>query len=74
MIVNTIQIQSFKTMKKVIAMIALAAVCFGSVASASTVVRAASDTTKKDTTKMKVKKKGTKTKVKVKTKDSTAKQ
>jgi hypothetical protein len=74
LIVNINQIQSFKTMKKVIAMIALAAVCFGSVASASTVVKAASDTTKKDTTKMKVKKKGDKLKKKVKTKDTTIKQ
>jgi hypothetical protein len=61
-------------MKKALAMIALAAICFGTVASASTVVRAAQDTTKKDTTKIKMKKKGTKTKVKVKTKDTTAKQ
>ena len=61
-------------MKKVIAMIALVAVCFGSVASASTVVKAASDTTKKDTTKAKVKKKGNKVKTKTKTKDTTIKQ
>ena len=61
-------------MKKVIAMIALAAVCFGTSASAYTVIKAAQDTTKKDTTKMKVKKKGNKTKTKIKTKDTTAKQ
>jgi hypothetical protein len=61
-------------MKKVIAMIALAAVCFGTTASAFPVVKAASDTTKKDTTKMKVKKKGTKVKTKTKMKDTTAKQ
>ncbi|MGZ3776577.1 MAG: hypothetical protein ACXVI9_03040 [Mucilaginibacter sp.] len=61
-------------MKKVIAMIALAAVCFGTSASAFTVVKAAQDTTKKDTVKMKVKKKGNKTKTKTKTKDTTARQ
>jgi len=61
-------------MKKALAMIALAAICFGTVASASTPVRAVSDTTKKDTTKMKVKKKGNKTKTKTKTKDTTTKQ
>ncbi len=61
-------------MKKALAMIALAAICFGSVASASTPVKAVSDTTKKDTTKMKVKRKGTKVKTKVKTKDTTTKQ
>jgi hypothetical protein len=60
-------------MKKALAMIALAAICFGSTASAFTTVKAASDTTKKDTTKMKVKKKGTKMKMKKKTKDTTVK-
>jgi hypothetical protein len=60
-------------MKKVLAMIALAAICFGSSASAFASVKAVQDTTKKDTTKMKVKKKGNKTKVKTKTKDTTAK-
>ena len=49
-------------------MIALAAVCFGTTASALTVVKA-----QQDTTKVKVKKKGDKTKVKTKTKDTTAK-
>lgn len=58
-------------MKKKIAMIALAAICFGTVAEAATTVKAVQDTTKKDTTKMKMKKKGTKTKVKTKMKDST---
>jgi hypothetical protein len=60
-------------MKKALAMIALAAVCFTSTSYAFTPVKAAQDTTKKDTTKMKVKKKGTKTKVKTKTKDTTVK-
>lgn len=60
-------------MKKALAMIALAAVCFGTTASAFTTVKAAQDTTKKDTTKMKVRKKGNKTKVKMKTKDTTKK-
>jgi hypothetical protein len=53
-------------MKKALAMIALAAVCFGSTASAFTPVKAA-----QDTTKVKVKKKGTKMKMKKKTKDTT---
>jgi hypothetical protein len=56
------------TMKKTLAMIALAAVCFGTTATALTVVKA-----QQDTTKVKVKKKGDKTKVKTKTKDTTAK-
>jgi hypothetical protein len=54
-------------MKKTLAMIALAAVCFGTTASALTTVKAASDTTK-----VKIKKKGDKMKKKVK-QDSTAK-
>jgi hypothetical protein len=58
-------------MKKTLAMIALAAICFGSSASAFASVRAVQDTTKKDTTKMKSKKKGSTTKVKTKTKDTT---
>ena len=61
-------------MKKILAMIALAAISFGTAASASTPVKAASDTTKKDTVKMKVKRKGNKVKTKVKTKDTVAKQ
>jgi hypothetical protein len=60
-------------MKKVIAMIALAAICFGSTASAFTTIKAAQDTSKKDTTKMKMKKKGTKMKMKKKAKDTTIK-
>jgi len=58
-------------MKKVIAMIALAAVCFGSTASAFTTVKAA-----QDTVKTKVKKKLNKTKIKKKVvkKDTTATQ
>jgi hypothetical protein len=60
-------------MKKIIAMIALAAVCFGSTASALTIVKAAQDTTKKDTTKVKMKKKTNKMKRKKKTKDTTVK-
>jgi outer membrane lipoprotein SlyB len=58
-------------MKKALCMIALAAVFFGSTASAITPVKALQDTTKKDTTKMKIKKKNGKTKVKTKTKDTT---
>jgi len=58
-------------MKKAMAMIALAAICFGSSAYALTPVKMAQDTTKKDTVKMKVKKKGTKVKIKKKVKDST---
>ncbi|HEX3386856.1 MAG TPA: hypothetical protein VHS53_16765 [Mucilaginibacter sp.] len=58
-------------MKKVIAMIALAAVCFGSTASAFTTVKAAQDTT----SKVKVKKKRDKVKMKKKpVKDTTVKQ
>lgn len=60
-------------MKKIIAMLALAAICFGTVAEAATTVKAVQDTTKKDTTKKKVKKKGTKTKMKTKMKDTTVK-
>jgi hypothetical protein len=54
-------------MKKAIAMIALAAICVGTVASA------APARMQQDTTKVKVKKKGDKTKVKKKVKDTTAK-
>lgn len=49
-------------MKKVIAMIALAAICFGSTASAFTTVKAAQDTLQKT----KVKKKRDKVKIKKK--------
>lgn len=52
-------------------MIALSAICFGTAAYAATPVKMAQDTTKKDTTKMKVKKKGDKTKTKTKMKDTT---
>jgi uncharacterized protein YxeA len=55
-------------MKKTLAMIALIAICFGTTASALTVVK-----TQQDTTKVKIKKKGDKTKIKKKTKDTTAK-
>jgi len=58
-------------MKKVIAMIALAAICAGTVAIAATPVKMHQDTVKKDTTKVKVKKKGEKLKVKKKMKDTT---
>jgi hypothetical protein len=58
-------------MKKALCMIALAAICFGSTASAFTPVKAVQDTTKKDTTKVKVKKKGNKMKMKKKMKDTT---
>ena len=58
-------------MKKAIAMIALAAICVGTVASAATPVRMIQDTTKKDTSKMKMKKKGDKMKMKKKMKDTT---
>ena len=58
-------------MKKALAMIAIAAIGFVTTASAFTPVKAAQDTTKKDTVKMKVKKKGNKTKVKTKMKDTT---
>lgn len=54
-------------MKKTIAMIALAAICLGTV-SAAIPAKAVSDTT---VTKMKVKKKGTKMKMKKKMKDTT---
>lgn len=53
-------------MKKALAMIALAAVCFGTTASAFTPVKAS-----QDTTKMKMKKKGSKMKMKKKMKDTT---
>ena len=53
-------------MKKALAMIALAAICFGTTASASTHMQ--QDTTKG---KVKVKKKGDKVKVKKKIKDTT---
>ncbi|HJP62091.1 MAG TPA: hypothetical protein VJ844_01555 [Mucilaginibacter sp.] len=59
-------------MKKTMAMIALAAICFGSSAYAITPVKMTQDTTKKDTVKVKVKKKGTKVKIKKKVKDTTA--
>ncbi len=55
-------------MKKTLAMIALAAICFGSSASAFTHVTAVADTGK-----MKMKKKGSKMKMKKKTKDTTMK-
>ena len=58
-------------MKKAIAMIALAAICFGTTAYAFTPLKAVQDTTKKDTSKMKMKKKGDKTKIKKKTTDTT---
>jgi hypothetical protein len=58
-------------MKKAMVMIALAAIGFVSTASAFTPVRAVQDTTKKDTAKVKIKKKGTKVKVKKKMKDTT---
>jgi hypothetical protein len=58
-------------MKKAIAMIALAAICVGTVASAATPVKMPQDTTKKDTAKVKVKKKGDKVKIKKKMKDTT---
>ena len=59
-------------MKKVIAMIALAAVCFGSTASAFTTVKAAQDTlqktkVKKKRDKVKIKKKAVKRDTTVKT-------
>ena len=59
-------------MKKVIAMIALAAVCFGSTASAFTTIKAAQDTIKKTKVKRKLNK--TKIKKKVVKKDTTATQ
>jgi len=59
-------------MKKVIAMIALAAVCFGSTAYAFTPVKAIQQDTSK--AKVKVKKKGNKMKVKKKMKDTTTHQ
>lgn len=59
-------------MKKVIAMIALAAVCFCSTASAFTTVKAAQDTTQR--TKVKKKLNKTKIKKKVTKKDTTVKQ
>ncbi|MEO6849817.1 MAG: hypothetical protein ABI203_06260, partial [Mucilaginibacter sp.] len=57
-----------KTMKKALAMIALAAICFGSSASAFTPA-----TLHQDTVKVKVKKKGNKMKMKKKVKDTTTK-
>jgi beta-lactam-binding protein with PASTA domain len=59
-------------MKKVIATIALAAVCFGSTAYAFTPVRVMQQDTSK--AKVKVKKKGNKVKVKKKVKDTTTHQ
>jgi hypothetical protein len=58
-------------MKKIIAMIALAAICFGTTAYAAAPLKAQQDTTKKDTVKMKMKKKGDKMKMKKKMKDTT---
>jgi hypothetical protein len=58
-------------MKKVLAMIAIAAIGFVSTASAYTPAKAVQDTTKKDTGKMKMKKKGSKMKMKKKMKDTT---
>jgi hypothetical protein len=58
-------------MKKIVAMIALAAICFGTAAYAATPVKMVQDTTKKDTSKMKMKKKGDKMKMKKKMKDTT---
>jgi hypothetical protein len=55
-------------MKKVVAMIALAAICFGTSAYAFTPVK----TMQQDTTKVKIKKKNGKTKIKKKMKDTTA--
>lgn len=55
-------------MKKTLCMIALAAICFGSTASAFTPVKAV-----QDTTKSKMKKKGHKMKMKKKSKDTTTK-
>lgn len=55
-------------MKKALAMIALAAICFGTAASAHTTPRMQQDTSK---AKVKVKKKGNKVKVKKKMKDTT---
>jgi hypothetical protein len=55
-------------MKKALAMIALAAVCFGTTSYAFTPVKLL-----QDTTKVKVKKKGTKMKMKKKVKDTTQK-
>ena len=52
-------------------MIALAAICAGTVASAATPVKMQQDTSKKDTTKVKVKKKCEKEKVKKKMNDTT---
>lgn len=52
-------------------MIALAAICAGTVAFAATPVKMHQDTVKKDTTKMKMKKKGEKMKMKKKMKDTT---
>ena len=57
-------------MKKVIAMIALAAITLGTVS----VYAASPVKMQQDTVKKKVKKKGTKTKMKKKMKDTTAKQ
>lgn len=56
-------------MKKALAMIALAAVCLGSSASAFTPVKTVMQ---QDTTKTKVKKKGNKVKIKKKKQDTTA--
>lgn len=53
-------------MKKALAMIALAAICFGTASTALATVKTA-----QDTTKMKMKKKDKKMKMKKKTKDTT---
>jgi hypothetical protein len=58
-------------MKKALAMIAIAAIGLVSTASAFTPAKMVQDTTKKDTAKVKVKKKGDKVKVKKKMKDTT---
>lgn len=58
-------------MKKALAMIAIAAIGFVSTASAFTSSKMVQDTTRRDTTKVKVKKKGDKVKIKKKMKDTT---
>jgi hypothetical protein len=58
-------------MKKALAIIAIAAIGLVSTASAFTPTRMVQDTTKRDTTKVKVKKKGEKMKMKKKMKDTT---
>ena len=58
-------------MKKALAMIAIVAIGFVSTASAFTPARMVQDTTRKDTSKMKMKKKGDKMKMKKKMKETT---